>query len=128
MGARAADGHGVASCSNLLYVLEVFFFSPPALCLLSFFVSSQSCSPVLLSLLCFSPGAIVADCDSATLPGTGGTVRFGFEDHNATSVATTGRPAARAPFVAVARIPGTGLVSDVPARDARRSRSRRGAD
>merc|ERR1711988_1627988 len=89
----------------------IFFFPSSSLSPLFLCVSSQSCSPVLLSLLCFSPGAIVADCDSATLPGTGGSVRFSFEDHNATSVATTGRPAARAPFVAVARIPGTGLVS-----------------
>merc|ERR1711988_1521320 len=111
------DGHGVASCSNLLCVLEVFFFP------LQLFVSflSSCLSPVLPSfsvLLCFSPGAIVADCDSATLPGTGGTVRFGFEDHNATSVASTGRPAARAPFMAVARHPrdGCSLSSGVKTR------------
>merc|ERR1712146_320572 len=75
------------------------FFSPPALCLLSFFFlsvlfSRSSQSSVLLSR-CNS-----CRLDSATLPGTGGTVRFGFEDHNAASVATTGRPAARAPFMA----------------------------
>merc|ERR1712046_557313 len=59
--ARAADGHGVASCSNLLCVLEVFFFSPPALCLLSFFVS-QSCSPVLLS-----SSVLLSRCNSCRL-------------------------------------------------------------